>query len=89
MQHYNTQVVSKLPGLWSRYLHEEEHLYFEGDRALEQAALEGCGVSFSVDIQHLPGRSPVQPALGDSDFGRGAGLDDPHRSLPTPTILIL
>jgi len=25
----------------------------------------GCGFSFSVDIQNLPGCSPVQPGLGD------------------------
>jgi len=31
----------------------------------EQAAQGGCGVSFSGDIQDPPGRSPVQPALGD------------------------
>jgi len=31
----------------------------------EQAAQGGCGVSMSGDIQHPPGRSPVQPALGD------------------------
>jgi len=26
---------------------------------------EGCGVSFSGDIQDPPGQGPVQPALGD------------------------
>jgi len=31
----------------------------------ETAAPGGCGVSFSGDIQALPGRGPVQPAVGD------------------------
>ena len=44
---------------------EEELLPSEGDGALAQAAQGGCGVSFSGDIQDLPGRSPVQPAVGD------------------------
>jgi len=43
----------------------EELLPSEGDGALEQAAQGGCGVSFSGDIQDLPGSSPVQPAVGD------------------------
>ena len=45
--------------------HEEELLASEGDGALAQAAQGGGGVSFSGDIQDLPGRGPVQPALGD------------------------
>ena len=66
--------------------HEEE-LYFEGDRALEQAAQRGCGVSFSVIIQDPPGQGPVQPAVGDPALAGGVELDDPQRSLPTPNIL--
>ena len=33
-------------------------------RVMEQAAQSGCGVSFSGDIQDLPGRLRVQPGLG-------------------------
>ena len=35
--------------------HEEEFLHSECDGALAQAALGGCGVSFSGDIQDPPG----------------------------------
>ena len=36
----------------------------KGDRALEQAAQGGCGVSFSGDIQDPSGLLPVKPAVG-------------------------
>jgi len=49
---------------------EEELLPSEGDRALEQVAQGGCGVSFSGDPS---GHSPVQPALGDP--ASAGGLD--------------
>jgi len=38
---------------------------------MDQAAQEGCGVSFSGDIQDPPGRSAVQPALGDPAWAGG------------------
>ena len=53
--------------------HEEELLASEGDEALAQAAQEGCGVSFSGDIQDPPGRGPVWPAAGDP--ASAGGLD--------------
>jgi len=34
---------------------------------------EGCGVSFSGDIQDPPGQGPVQPAVGDP--ASAGGLD--------------
>jgi len=51
--------------------HEEKLLHSEGDGALAQAAQGGCGVSFSGDIQIPPGRSPVQPAVGDPAWAGG------------------
>ena len=66
--------------------HEEDLLPSESDGALEQAAQGGCGVS-SGDIQDLPGRGPVQPAVGDPASAGGVGPDDPPRSLPTLNIL--
>jgi len=45
----------------------------EGDGALAQAAQGGCGISFSGDIQDLPGQGPVQPAVGDP--ASAGGLD--------------
>ena len=70
-----------------KHEHEEELLHSEGDGALEQAAQGGCGVSCSGDIQDPPGQGPVQPAVGDPASAGGFGLDDPQRSLSTPTIL--
>ena len=53
--------------------HEEEFPHSEGDRALEQAAQGGCGVSFSGEIQDAPRRGSVQPAVGDP--ASAGGLD--------------
>jgi len=51
--------------------HEEEFVPSEGDGALEQAAQGGCGVSFSGDIQDLPGQVPLQPTVGDPALAGG------------------
>jgi len=51
--------------------HEEEPLHSEGDGALEQAAQGGCGVSFSGDIEDLPGQGPVQPTVDDPALAGG------------------
>ena len=65
---------------------EEELLHSEGDGALAQAAQGGCGVSFSGDIEEPPGRSPVQPALGDPASAGGwaggptEGPANPHHA---------
>jgi len=53
--------------------HEEQLLPSEGDGALEQAAQGGCRVSFSGDIQDLPGQGPLQPTVGDP--ASAGGLD--------------
>jgi len=50
---------------------EEELLHSEGDRALEQAAQRGYGVSLFGDIQDPPGQGPVQPAVGDPALAGG------------------
>jgi len=42
-----------------------------GDRALEETAQGGCGVSFSGVIQDPPGRDPVQTAVGDPALAGG------------------
>jgi len=48
-----------------------ELLHSEGDGALEQVSQGGCGVSFSGDIQDLPGQGPVQLAVGDPALAGG------------------
>ena len=56
-------------------------LYFEGDRALEQVTLRGCGVS-SGDMQNSAVRFPLQPTVGIL-LKQGGGLGGLQRSLPT------
>jgi len=70
--------------------HDEELLPSEGDRALEQAAQGGGGVSFSRDIQDPPGQVPLRPAVGDP--ASAGGLDwvthrGPFRPLTSCVIL--
>lgn len=48
---------------------------------LDLIAQRRCGVSFSADIQNLPGCHPMQCA-------GGIGLGDPQRSLPTSTAIL-
>jgi len=65
--------------------HKEELLYSEGDGALEQVARRGCGVSFSRPSENLPGRGPVQPAVGDPASAGGLDwmiLRGPFQPLP-------
>ena len=53
------------PQTWPQevpYKHVEELLYSKGNRALEQVAQRGCGVS-SGDIQHPSGCRPVRPIV--------------------------
>ena len=45
------------------YKHKEELLNCEGDRALEEAAQRGCGVSLSEAAQDPSGCLPVQPTV--------------------------
>lgn len=41
---------------------QKELVYCEDDRAMEQAAQRGHGVSLPENIQDLPGHFPVQPS---------------------------
>jgi len=56
------------------YKHKDEFLYCQSDRALEQAAHRGCAVSFSGNIQNMPGHSPGQPPIGMYFCGRRGGF---------------
>lgn len=51
--------VQKLPYIGSCIQNEKNSLYIEDDRALEQVALRGSGVS-SGDVQNLYGSFPLQ-----------------------------
>jgi len=59
-----------------------EELYGKGDRALEQAAQRGWGVSIYGDIPDPSGPLPVQPIVAYC-FRRGLELNDRLSSLPT------
>jgi len=59
---------------------------FEGDRALEEAAQRGCGVSFSGDIQNPTGRGPVQAVLGEPALA--GGLDCMVPSSPCHSVIL-
>lgn len=53
-------------GQWAQIGTKEipyEHLFSESNRALEQTAHSGCGVSFSKDVQNLPECFPVLPTV--------------------------
>ena len=63
----------------------EKNIHFESEKALEQAAERGCGVS-SEDIQNPPEHLLVQPTPGNCQSS-GVGIDDFQRSLPTLMIL--
>ena len=68
---------------------EEELLPSEGDGALAQAAQGGCGVSFSGDIPDPPGRSAVQPAVGDPAWAGGwAGWPTEVPSKPHHSVIL-
>ncbi|PKU46228.1 hypothetical protein llap_3452 [Limosa lapponica baueri] len=47
------------------HLNIRNNFYFESDRALEQAAQGGGGISFCGDVQNMLGCFPVEPAVGE------------------------
>lgn len=46
--------------------YKEKLPYFDGDKALEEAAQKRCGVSFPEDTQKHPGHDPVKTTLRES-----------------------
>lgn len=48
--------------------YEEKCLYFVGDRALQQGAQRGCGVSCPGEIQKPSGHNLVQPGMSQYYF---------------------